>query len=44
MTGFRNIAIHEYQELDLAILGHIAKQGWNSFESYCSELGLTIKK
>ena len=42
MTGFRNIAIHEYQELDLAILRYIAEKGWNSLVSYCSELGLNI--
>ena len=42
MTGFRNVAIHEYQELDLAILKYIAEKGWHSLVSYCSELGLKI--
>ena len=42
MTGFRNVAIHEYQELDLAILKYIAEKGWRSLVSYCSEIGLKI--
>jgi uncharacterized protein YutE (UPF0331/DUF86 family) len=42
MTGFRNIAIHEYQELDLAILKYIAEKGCCSLVVFCSELGLKI--
>ncbi|MFZ2656371.1 MAG: DUF86 domain-containing protein [Victivallales bacterium] len=44
MNGFRNIAIHEYQVLDMAVLRYIAENGWNSLASYCSELGLLIQK
>lgn len=43
MTGFRNIAIHEYQELDMSVLRYIAQGGWASLISYCAELGLRIR-
>jgi len=42
MTGFRNIAIHEYQELDLGILRAIAVTHWKSLVDYCAELGLAV--
>jgi uncharacterized protein YutE (UPF0331/DUF86 family) len=31
MTGYRNIAIHQYQEIERDILHHIAKEGWKDF-------------
>ena len=34
--------IHEYPELDLAILKYIAEKGWRSLVSFCAELGLNI--
>ena len=43
MTGFRNVAIHEYQELDMEILHYIAKEGFLDFSRLCSALGLRIK-
>lgn len=43
MTGFRNIAIHEYQEMDMAILAGIAKDGWHSLVTFAREAGLDIK-
>jgi uncharacterized protein YutE (UPF0331/DUF86 family) len=43
MTGFRNIAIHEYQEMDMVILSGIAKDGWNSLVTFARETGLDIK-
>jgi uncharacterized protein YutE (UPF0331/DUF86 family) len=43
MTGFRNVAIHEYRELDLEILHFIAKQGYRDFIQLCSALGLNIQ-
>lgn len=42
MTGFRNVAIHEYQKLDHAILRAIAENEYQSIIEYCSELGLVI--
>lgn len=42
MTGFRNVAIHEYQELDTDILRYIATEGFQDFIRFCSALGLKI--
>jgi uncharacterized protein YutE (UPF0331/DUF86 family) len=44
MTGFRNVAIHEYQELDLEILHYIAREGFIDFIRFCTALGLNIQK
>jgi uncharacterized protein YutE (UPF0331/DUF86 family) len=43
MTGFRNIAVHEYQAMDMAILRAIATERWRSLVIYCGELGLKIE-
>ncbi len=43
MTGFRNVAIHEYQELDTEILHYIARQGYKDFILLCDALGLKIE-
>lgn len=43
LVGFRNIAIHEYQMMDMAILRSIAEEGWQSLMLYLSELGVHIK-
>ena len=42
MTGFRNIAVHQYQEIDNEILHHIAKEGWKDLVAFCTHLGLKI--
>lgn len=42
MTGFRNIAIHEYQEINQDILKVIAEREYVSLVNFCSELGLKI--
>ncbi len=42
MTGFRNIAIHEYQSLDMGILRAIATERWKSLVVFCAELGMKI--
>ena len=42
MTGFRNIAIHQYEELDLGVLRFIAEEAWNDLVTFCRELGLKI--
>ncbi len=34
MVGFRNIAIHEYQNIDEAVLGSILKNNLKDFEEY----------
>ncbi|MFW5996514.1 MAG: type VII toxin-antitoxin system HepT family RNase toxin [Lentisphaeria bacterium] len=42
MTGFRNIAVHQYQRINTDILAHIAIQGWQDMVEFCSALGLRI--
>jgi len=42
MVGFRNIAVHEYQKLDLAILQAVIEQGGDDFSAFCAALGLNI--
>jgi len=43
MTGFRNIAIHEYQQMDISILRKIAQTHWKSLVAYCQALGARIE-
>lgn len=43
MTGFRNVAIHQYQDLDKEILHVIARTGWKDFVHFCKAMGITIK-
>jgi len=43
MVGFRNVAIHEYQQMDMAVLRAIATDGWQSLVRYVAELGITIR-
>lgn len=42
ISGFRNVAVHEYQELNMDILQFIAVQGFKDFILYCKQLGITI--
>ena len=42
MTGFRNIAIHQYQKLDLDIVHYIMRDGYQDFIDLCTALGLRI--
>jgi uncharacterized protein YutE (UPF0331/DUF86 family) len=43
MTGFRNIAIHEYQQLDPGIIHFIVREGWSDLVEFCKRLGLRIE-
>lgn len=43
MTGFRNIAIHEYQELEIEVLKVIAKNEYKSLITFCKEVGVKIQ-
>ena len=43
MTGFRNIAVHEYQELDIGVLRRIAEHDWRHLVTFCHELGVRIE-
>lgn len=42
MTGFRNIAIHQYQNIDPSIIHYIMKEGWGDFVALCRTLDLNI--
>lgn len=42
MTGFRNVVVHEYQEMDLSVLRWIVKEGWKDWVALCRALGLKI--
>jgi uncharacterized protein YutE (UPF0331/DUF86 family) len=42
MVGFRNIAVHNYQDLDQAILSFVVKKGFNDFIVFCKTLGVKI--
>ena len=42
MVGFRNIAIHDYQELDQAVLLFIIRQGYKDLIAFCAHLGVRI--
>jgi uncharacterized protein YutE (UPF0331/DUF86 family) len=44
MTGFRNIAVHEYQEIKVDILKYISEQGYKDFILFCCEFGIIIKE
>ena len=43
MTGFRNVAVHEYQGLDINVIRSIAEEHWKSLVTFCSEVGLRIQ-
>lgn len=43
MVGFRNIAVHQYQEVNMDILRHIAETAWGDLQTYCEALGLRIE-
>jgi uncharacterized protein YutE (UPF0331/DUF86 family) len=43
MTGFRNIAVHEYQQMDMSVLRNIAETRWRSLVAYCQVLGVRIE-
>jgi uncharacterized protein YutE (UPF0331/DUF86 family) len=42
MTGFRNIAVHQYQDINVDILHHIAKDGWKDLVQFCHSIELRI--
>lgn len=42
MCGFRNILIHQYQELEVDILHQVATERWQDLVALCQALGLKI--
>lgn len=43
MTGFRNVAIHQYQDLDEKVLQWIVDAGWKDWVRLCEILGARIQ-
>ncbi len=43
MTGFRNVAVHVYQELDTDILRWVAEKGWMDWVRCCDAFGANIQ-
>lgn len=43
MTGFRNVAVHVYQELDMSVLRKIVEDKWRTMVDYALELGVNIR-
>lgn len=43
MTGFRNVAIHEYQSLSMNVVHMIAGEKWKSLVVFCEETGTFIQ-
>ena len=43
MCGFRNILIHQYQELELESLRSVAEKHWRDLVALCEALGLRIE-
>lgn len=42
MTGFRNIAVHQYQDIDAHVVHYIMKDGWRDLVNFCTALNLKI--
>lgn len=42
MCGFRNILIHQYQELEVGLLHKVASEHWQDLALLCQTLGLKI--
>ena len=43
MVGFRNVAVHQYEELDLEILRAIAGSRFQDWIEFCAALGVSIR-
>ena len=42
MCGFRNVLVHQYQELEVAILHQVTTERWQDLVALCQALGLKI--
>lgn len=42
MCGFRNVLIHQYQELEVDLLHKVASEHWQDLVLLCQSLGLKI--
>ncbi len=43
MVGFRNVAVHQYQELDKSVLRWVAESGWKELVKFCRQMGIAIR-
>jgi uncharacterized protein YutE (UPF0331/DUF86 family) len=43
MTGFRNVAVHQYEELDAGILQWVVNQGPIEWTAYCAAFGIKLE-
>ena len=42
MCGFRNVLVHQYQELEVELLHQVARERWKDLIELCAELGRKI--
>ena len=42
MCGFRNVLVHQYQELEIDILHQVATERWQDLVALCDAVGLKI--
>jgi uncharacterized protein YutE (UPF0331/DUF86 family) len=42
MVGFRNVAVHSYQSLNLLVVRSIVEKDWRVFVEFARELGLRV--
>lgn len=42
MCGFRNVLVHQYQDLELELLHDVASKHWKDLEALCLAFGLKI--
>ena len=42
MCGFRNILIHQYQDLEVDLLHKVASEHWQDLAALCQTFGLKI--
>lgn len=42
MVGFRNVAVHEYQGLNLDIVRYVLEKGLYDFVEFCRQLGIQV--
>jgi len=43
MCGFRNVLVHQYQELEVGILHQVAQERWRDLVTLCQAFGLKIE-
>ena len=43
MCGFRNVLVHQYQELEIELLHQVARDRWKDLIEFCAALDLKIR-